>query len=98
MDPFNPVKHGKLGVTVLHGPNVGNFIDVYQDLAAAKGAIQISGEAALAQALRLYFTDPALLRRSGRATQEAVERFGGATIRIMQALEPWLAGMQAETP
>ena len=94
----NPIEPAKLGVTVLHGPNVGNFIDVYQDLAAAKGAIQISGEAALAQALRLYFTDPALLRRSGRATQEAVERFGGATIRIMQALEPWLAGMQAETP
>jgi len=92
----NPIEPAKLGVTVLHGPNVGNFIDVYQDLAAAKGAIQVSGEAALAQALRLYFTDPALLRRSGRATQEAVERFGGATTRIMQALEPWLAGMQAE--
>jgi len=60
------------------------------------GAEEVADEAALAKALRLYFTDPALLRRSGRATQEAVERFGGATTRIMQALEPWLAGMQAE--
>ena len=58
----------------------------------------VAGEAALAQALRLYFTDPALLRRSGRATQEAVERFGGATTRIMQALEPYLTRIQAEKP
>jgi hypothetical protein len=52
----------------------------------------------LEAALRLYFSDPALLRRSGRATQEAVERFGGATTRIMQSLEPWLTHMQAEWP
>ncbi len=94
----NPIEPAKLGVTVLYGPQVGNFIDVYHDLAAAKGAVSVSGEAALTQALRLFFTDPALLRRSGRATQEAVERFGGATSRIMQSLEPWLAGMQAERP
>ena len=94
----NPIEPAKLGVTVLHGPHVGNFIDVYQDLAAARGAVPVAGEAALAQALRLYFTDPALLRRSGRATQEAVERFGGATTRIMQALEPYLTRIQAEKP
>ncbi len=92
----NPIEPAKLGVTVLYGPHVGNFVDVYQDLTAARGAVAVSGEAALAQALRLYFSDPALLRRSGRATQEAVERFGGATTRIMQSLEPWLAGMQTE--
>jgi 3-deoxy-D-manno-octulosonic-acid transferase len=92
----NPIEPAKLGVTVLYGPHIGNFVDVYQDLTAARGAVAVSGEAALAQALRLYFSDPALLRRSGRATQEAVERFGGATTRIMQSLEPWLAGMQAE--
>ena len=53
-------------------------------------------EEALAQALHRYFSDPALLRRSGRTTQEAVARFGGATGRIMQALEPWLTQIQAE--
>ena len=92
----NPIEPAKLGATVLHGPHVDNFIDVYHDLAAAQGAVPVADEAALAQALRLYFSDPALLRRSGRATQEAVERFGGATDRIMLALDPWLARVQAE--
>ena len=94
----NPIEPAKLGATVLHGPNVGNFAEVYRDLAAANGAMQVDDAAALEAALRLYFSDPALLRRSGRTTQEAVERFGGATGRIMQALEPWLAPMQAKAP
>ncbi len=94
----NPIEPAKLGVTVLHGPNVSNFAEVYKDLAAAQGAVAVADAAALEAALRLYFSDPALLRRSGRATQEAVERFGGATTRIMQALEPYLAQMQAGRP
>ncbi len=92
----NPIEPAKLGATVLYGPNVGNFAEVYRDLAAAQGAMEVADETELAQALRLYFSDPALLRRSGRATQDAVERFGGATGRIMQALEPCLTQMQAE--
>jgi 3-deoxy-D-manno-octulosonic-acid transferase len=94
----NPIEPAKLGALVLHGPHVGNFAEVYRDLAAARGAVEVADEAALGEALRLYFSDPALLRRSGRATQEAVERFGGATSRIMEALEPWLAQMQAGRP
>ncbi len=94
----NPIEPAKLGAAVLHGPHVGNFAQVYRDLADARGAMEVADEAALEAALRLYFSDPALLRRSGRATQEAVERFGGATTRIMQALEPWLAQMQAGRP
>jgi 3-deoxy-D-manno-octulosonic-acid transferase len=94
----NPIEPAKLGATVLHGPNVSNFAEVFKDLAAAQGAVEVADAAALEAALRLYFSDPALLRRSGRATQEAVERFGGATTRIMQALEPYLAQMQAGRP
>jgi 3-deoxy-D-manno-octulosonic-acid transferase len=94
----NPIEPAKLGATVLHGPNVSNFAEVFKDLAAAQGAVEVPDAAALEAALRLYFSDPALLRRSGRATQEAVERFGGATTRIMQALEPYLAQMQAGRP
>ena len=92
----NPIEPAKLGATVLHGPNIGNFEQVYRELADAQGAMEVADEEALAQALHRYFSDPALLRRSGRTTQEAVARFGGATGRIMQALEPWLTQIQAE--
>ena len=94
----NPIEPAKLGAIVLHGPNVGNFSQVYDDLAGAHGALEVADAAALEAALRLYFSDPALVRRDGRATKEAVERFGGATGRIMQALEPCLADLQAARP
>ncbi len=94
----NPIEPAKLGAVVLHGPNVGNFAQVYQDLAGANGALEVADATELETALRNYFSDPALLRRDGRATKEAVERFGGATARIMQALEPCLADLQAVRP
>ncbi len=94
----NPIEPAKLGAIVLHGPNVGNFAEVYRDLAAAGGAVEVADARGLEEALRLYFSDPALMRRSGRTTQEAVARFGGATGRIMQALEPWLSPLKAERP
>ena len=94
----NPIEPAKLGAVVLHGPNVGNFAQVYDDLGGAHGALEVEDAAALEAALRGYFSDPALLRRDGRASKEAVERFGGATARIMQALEPCLADLQAVRP
>ena len=94
----NPIEPAKLGAIVLHGPNVGNFAQVYQDLAGAHGAMEVTDAAELEATLRNYFSDPALLRRDGRATKEAVERFGGATARILLALEPCLADMQAVKP
>ena len=93
----NPIEPAKLGATVLHGPHVGNFAEVYRDLDAARGAAEVFDEATLTRALLVYLTDPALVRRSGRSAQEAVERFGGATDRIVQALEPYFMQMQVET-
>lgn len=94
----NPIEPAKLGAIVLHGPNVGNFAQVYQDLGGEEGALEVADAAALEAALHRYFSDPALLRRDGRATKEAVERFGGATARIMQALEPCLVDLRAARP
>ena len=34
----NPIEPAKLGSAILHGPNVGNFADVYEGLDAAGGA------------------------------------------------------------
>jgi 3-deoxy-D-manno-octulosonic-acid transferase len=92
----NPIEPAKLGTTVLHGPHVANFIEVYRDLDAAHGATEVVDAAALAQTLRDYLSDPAQLRRSGRAAQEAVERFSGASDRIIQALEPLFRQIQVE--
>ena len=94
----NPIEPAKLGATVLHGPNVDNFVEVYRDLDASHGATEVADAAALACTLIDYLSDPSQLRRSGRAAKEAVERYCGATDRIVQALEPIFLQMQTGRP
>ncbi len=89
----NPIEPAKLGSAILHGPNVGNFIDVYAALDAQGGAIPVKDAETLAHALTALFTDPALLRRTAEASREIVGGLGGASDKIMQALEHYIAHM-----
>ncbi len=89
----NPIEPAKLGSAILHGPNVGNFIDVYAALDAQGGAIPVRDAETLARALAALFTDPTLLRRTAEASREIVNGLGGASDKIMQALEHYIAHM-----
>lgn len=92
----NPIEPAKLGCVILHGPEVGNFTEVYRHLTMANGATEIYDADMLERALQVFLSDPALLRRNGRAAMDAVNAFSGATDRILQALEPYMMQMQAE--
>jgi 3-deoxy-D-manno-octulosonic-acid transferase len=94
----NPIEPAKLGAAVLHGPNVGNFADVYRELDASRGAVVVDDAPTLARALSMLFSDPALLRKMARAASDQVETLGGATNNILQALEPYFMQMQVEQP
>jgi 3-deoxy-D-manno-octulosonic-acid transferase len=89
----NPIEPAKLGSAILHGPHVGNFLDVYAALDAKGGAIEVKDEDALAQSLAALFTDQALLRRTAEASRRIVGELGGASDKIMQALEHYIAHM-----
>jgi 3-deoxy-D-manno-octulosonic-acid transferase len=89
----NPIEPAKLGSAILHGPHVGNFIDVYAALDEKGGAIQVKDAESLAQTLAKLFTDPALLRRTAEASRDIVGALGGASDKIMQALEHYIAHM-----
>jgi len=89
----NPIEPAKLGSAILHGPNVGNFIDVYAALDEAGGALNIKDADALARALTALFSDPALLRHTAGASRTAVDALGGASDKVMQALEHYIAQM-----
>lgn len=93
----NPIEPAKLGSAILHGPYVGNFAEVYRELDAACGALEIGDAELLKNALALLLSDVALLRKMARAASDTVERLGGATNNIMQALEPYLMQMQVES-
>lgn len=87
----NPIEPAKLGCAVLHGPHIENFGEVYGALAAVKGAARVNDAAALARAVQYLLSDPARMRRMGRASAEAVEKLGGVARGIIAAVEPFLA-------
>ena len=89
----NPIEPAKLGSAILHGPHVGNFLDVYAALDEKGGAIEVKDAEALALTLTALLTDPALLRRTAEASRDIVGGLGGASDKIMQALEHYIAHM-----
>ena len=91
----NPIEPAQCGCAILHGPHVGNFAQVYATLDADKGAAQVVDAAALARAALVLLTEPATLRRMGRAAAASVEKLGGAARATIAAIEPWLARRRA---
>jgi 3-deoxy-D-manno-octulosonic-acid transferase len=87
----NPIEPAKLGCAVLYGPNIENFSEAYGELAAAKAAARVTDAASLARAAHYLLSEPARMRRMGRAGAETIEKLGGASRGIMTAVEPFLA-------
>jgi 3-deoxy-D-manno-octulosonic-acid transferase len=87
----NPVEAARLGCAILHGPDVGDFEEIYAALDNAGGAARVFDAETLAKQMALLFFDKAELRAMARAAAETAEELGGASTRTMQAIEPYLA-------
>ncbi len=87
----NPIEPAKLGCAILYGPHVENFAEVYGELAAVKAAARVTDAASLARAAHYLLSEPSRMRKMGRAGAETVEKLGGASRGIMNAVEPYLA-------
>ena len=92
----NPIEAVKLGASIVHGPHVFNFIDVYEALDAAGGAKQADTPDALVKQLGQWLADPAARQVSVDAAERVVERLGGALDRTLAALEPYLLQLRLE--
>lgn len=92
----NPIEPAKLGSAILHGPDVGNFHEVYDSLHEAGGALTVADAQELSDAVDVLLGDPAKVRALARAAQHCVEEIGGATGRILLALEPYLMRLRME--
>ena len=89
----NPIEPAKLGSALLHGPEVGNFSDVYAPLDAEGGAAVARDVEELAEWLARLFRDAGRLRAMARIAADVVERRGGAVDRTMAALAPRLTAL-----
>lgn len=92
----NPIEAIKLGASIVHGPHVFNFSDVYSAIDAAKGAGIADTQEALTKQLGQLLADPAARERLLTASTRVVDRLGGALERTLAALEPYLLQLRLE--
>jgi len=92
----NPIEAVKLGASIVHGPHVFNFTDVYEALDSAGGARRADTLEALVKQLGQLLADPAARDLSVGAAERVVEQLGGALDRTLAALEPYLLQLRLE--
>jgi 3-deoxy-D-manno-octulosonic-acid transferase len=92
----NPIEAIKLGASVIHGPHVFNFTDVYEALDAAGGARLAATQDALIKQFGQLLADPRAREAVLIASEHAVEQLGGALERTLSALEPYLLQLRIE--
>src|SRR6195952_2420893 len=92
----NPIEAVKLGASIVHGPHVFNFTDVYEALDAAGGARQAMSSEQLVKQLGQMLGNAAAREASIDAAEQVVERLGGALERTLNALEPYLLQLRIE--
>jgi 3-deoxy-D-manno-octulosonic-acid transferase len=92
----NPIEAIKLGASIVHGPHVFNFTDVYEALDGAGGARRADTQEALVKQLGQLLADPVARESSVAASERVVEQLGGALDRTLAALEPYLLQLRLE--
>jgi len=92
----NPIEAIKLGASVIHGPHVFNFTDVYEALDAAGGARLAVTQDALVKQFGQLLADPRAREAVLIASEHVVEQLGGALERTLSALEPYLLQLRIE--
>src|ERR1700689_4057898 len=92
----NPIEAIKLGASIVHGPHVFNFTDVYEALDGAGGARRADTPEALVKQLGQLLADPAVRESAVAASGRVVEQLGGALDRTLVALEPYLLQLRLE--
>jgi 3-deoxy-D-manno-octulosonic-acid transferase len=92
----NPVEAVKLGASIVHGPHIFNFADVYEALDGAGGAKRADTLEALVKQLGQLLADPAARQSAVAASERVVEQLGGALDRTLVALEPYLLQLRLE--
>jgi 3-deoxy-D-manno-octulosonic-acid transferase len=92
----NPIEAIKLGASVVHGPHVFNFADVYEALDGAGGARLAQSREALVKQLGQLLADPGARSRVLGAGERVVSQLGGALDRTLASLEPYLLQLRLE--
>jgi 3-deoxy-D-manno-octulosonic-acid transferase len=80
------------GKPILFGPHMGNFREVAKLFLGAGAAIRVASAPELAHATLDLLRDAARADTMGLQARKLIEEQAGATKRILDQMEPWLAG------
>src|SRR5689334_7476559 len=86
----NPIEPIKLGASIVHGPHVFNFGDIYDELDTAGGARKAETQEALVKQLGQLLANQEARDTMKAASTRVVQDLGGALDRTLAALEPYL--------
>lgn len=92
----NPIEAVKLRATIVHGPHVFNFTEVYDALDSAGGARRAESGQALVKQVGRLLAEPAARETLVAASASVIEQLGGALDRTFAAIEPYLLQVRLE--
>jgi 3-deoxy-D-manno-octulosonic-acid transferase len=92
----NPIEAIKLDASIVHGPHVYNFGELYAALDSAGGARRADTREALVKQLGQLLADPAAGTALNAAASRVVDELGGALEKTLAALEPYLLQLRLE--
>jgi 3-deoxy-D-manno-octulosonic-acid transferase len=92
----NPIEAIKLGASIVHGPHVFNFGDVYEALDASGGARKADAQEVLTKQLGQLLAHPETRATMAAASHRVVDELGGALEHTLAALEPYLLQLRLE--
>jgi 3-deoxy-D-manno-octulosonic-acid transferase len=92
----NPIEPAKLGATILHGPHVANFAEIYAALDEAHGAELIVNATKLTAGLAAMMAQPDVRAGVADAAYRTVTALGGALERTLASLDPYLMQLRLQ--
>jgi len=87
----NVLEPAALGLPVLHGPHMFNFVEAAERLGEAGAAWQVANATELAQQAGALLQDAAARRRAGDAGRRVIEENRGTLARLQAEIESALA-------
>jgi 3-deoxy-D-manno-octulosonic-acid transferase len=82
----NPIEPAKIGSAILSGPHVASFADLYRDFFAAGAARKIEDARAMAEAVRMLWSDETAHAAQVAAARTLAANGGAAMSRTIEAL------------
>ena len=82
----NPIEAARLGASVLVGPSRSSFLDIYEPLLAAGGAVEVGNSEDVARQVLAWIKDPASRDAVAATATSTLDRLSGGLERTTQAI------------